>query len=209
MAAYVESAPWTTPRPATRSPSPPTRSPSDRVVGAHPLLRARAVGLGAVGRAPRPAPPPGAGTGPASATPGSDPAAQRTPVNTEAKLLMLTHAFEVWGVRAVRLQTDSRNERSRAAIARLGLQPRRRPPRRPAGTGRVGAALRGVLDDGRRVARRPSPPRGAPRPLTGRIDGARHGGPFLYARPMADFLLARRPARPRSGPTVGPVRRTA
>jgi RimJ/RimL family protein N-acetyltransferase len=48
------------------------------------------------------------------------PAAQRTPVNTEAKLLMLTHAFEVWGVRAVRLQTDSRNERSRAAIARLG-----------------------------------------------------------------------------------------
>jgi N-acetyltransferase len=48
------------------------------------------------------------------------PAAQRTPVNTEAKLLMLGHAFDVWGVRAVRLQTDSRNERSRAAIARLG-----------------------------------------------------------------------------------------
>jgi RimJ/RimL family protein N-acetyltransferase len=47
-------------------------------------------------------------------------AAQRSPVNTEAKLLMLTHAFEVWNVRAVRLQTDSRNERSRAAIARLG-----------------------------------------------------------------------------------------
>ena len=48
------------------------------------------------------------------------PAAQRTPVNTEAKLLMLGHAFESWGVRAVRLQTDSRNDRSRAAIARLG-----------------------------------------------------------------------------------------
>ncbi len=48
--------------------------------------------------------------------------AQRTPVNTEAKLLMLTHAFEVWGVRAVRLQTDSRNERSRAAIARIGCR---------------------------------------------------------------------------------------
>jgi len=48
------------------------------------------------------------------------PAAQRTPVNTEAKLLMLGHAFEAWGVRAVRLQTDSRNERSRAAIARIG-----------------------------------------------------------------------------------------
>jgi len=49
-----------------------------------------------------------------------DPAAQRTPVNTEAKLLMLDHAFDVWGVRAVRLWTDARNARSRNAIARLG-----------------------------------------------------------------------------------------
>jgi len=49
-----------------------------------------------------------------------DPAAQRTPVNTEAKLLMLDHAFTTWGVRAVRLQTDARNSRSRAAIERLG-----------------------------------------------------------------------------------------
>ncbi|HEY5109800.1 MAG TPA: GNAT family protein [Acidimicrobiales bacterium] len=48
------------------------------------------------------------------------PAAQRTPVNTEAKLLMLDHAFTRWGVRAVRLLTDARNERSRAAIARIG-----------------------------------------------------------------------------------------
>ena len=48
------------------------------------------------------------------------PAAQRTPVNTEAKLLMLDHAFTRWGVRAVRLQTDARNTRSRAAIARQG-----------------------------------------------------------------------------------------
>lgn len=49
-----------------------------------------------------------------------DPAAQRSPVNTEAKLLMLDHAFGAWGVRAVRLQTDARNARSRAAIERLG-----------------------------------------------------------------------------------------
>ena len=49
-----------------------------------------------------------------------DPAAQRTPVNTEAKLLMLDHAFATWGARAVRLQTDARNIRSRTAIARLG-----------------------------------------------------------------------------------------
>jgi N-acetyltransferase len=48
--------------------------------------------------------------------------AQRTPVNTEAKLLMLTHAFEVWGVQRVSLKTDARNERSRAAIERLGAR---------------------------------------------------------------------------------------
>jgi N-acetyltransferase len=46
--------------------------------------------------------------------------AQRTNVNTEAKLLMLTHAFEVWRVHRVALQTDVRNERSRAAIERIG-----------------------------------------------------------------------------------------
>ena len=49
-----------------------------------------------------------------------DPAVHRSPVNTEAKLLMMDHAFDVWGARAVRLQTDARNDRSRAAIARLG-----------------------------------------------------------------------------------------
>ncbi len=46
--------------------------------------------------------------------------AQRTVVNTEAKLLMLTHAFDVLGVHRVVFNTDSRNERSRAAIARIG-----------------------------------------------------------------------------------------
>jgi RimJ/RimL family protein N-acetyltransferase len=48
------------------------------------------------------------------------PAAQRTGVNTEAKLLMLTHAFEVWRVHRVSLMTDARNRRSRDAIVRLG-----------------------------------------------------------------------------------------
>jgi RimJ/RimL family protein N-acetyltransferase len=46
--------------------------------------------------------------------------AQRTHVNTEAKLLMLRHAFEQWGVRRVMLKTHERNARSRAAIERLG-----------------------------------------------------------------------------------------
>ena len=48
--------------------------------------------------------------------------AQRTPVNTEAKLLMMTHAFEVWEVHRVALQTDVRNKRSWAAIERIGGQ---------------------------------------------------------------------------------------
>jgi N-acetyltransferase len=46
----------------------------------------------------------------------------RTPVNTEAKLLMLRHAFEVEKAHRVQLQTDLRNVRSQTAIARLGAQ---------------------------------------------------------------------------------------
>ena len=44
----------------------------------------------------------------------------RTAANTEAKMLMLTHAFEAWQVLRVCLHTDIRNERSRAAIERIG-----------------------------------------------------------------------------------------
>ena len=46
--------------------------------------------------------------------------AQRTGCNTEAKLLMLGHAFDAWGVLRVTLKTDSRNTRSREAIERIG-----------------------------------------------------------------------------------------
>jgi RimJ/RimL family protein N-acetyltransferase len=46
--------------------------------------------------------------------------AQRSHVNSAAKLLMLTHAFEAWRVRRVTLKTDARNLRSRAAIERIG-----------------------------------------------------------------------------------------
>lgn len=46
--------------------------------------------------------------------------AQRTPVNTEAKLLMMTHAFDVWAVQRLDLKSDARNERSRRAMERLG-----------------------------------------------------------------------------------------
>ena len=44
----------------------------------------------------------------------------RTASNTEAKLLMLTHAFEVWHVLRVCFHTDARNQRSRAAFERIG-----------------------------------------------------------------------------------------
>ncbi len=44
----------------------------------------------------------------------------RTAANTEAKLLMLTHAFEAWQVLRVCFHTDARNERSRAALERIG-----------------------------------------------------------------------------------------
>ncbi|TME97687.1 MAG: GNAT family N-acetyltransferase [Chloroflexi bacterium] len=45
---------------------------------------------------------------------------RRTATNTECKLLLLTHAFDTLGAKRVWLQTDKRNERSQAAIARLG-----------------------------------------------------------------------------------------
>jgi RimJ/RimL family protein N-acetyltransferase len=48
--------------------------------------------------------------------------AQRTRCNTEAKYLMLTHAFDVWEVHRVALKTDERNSRSRRAIERLGAR---------------------------------------------------------------------------------------
>jgi len=47
---------------------------------------------------------------------------QRTRANTEAKNLMLCHAFETWGAIRVELKTDSLNARSRAAILRLGAK---------------------------------------------------------------------------------------
>jgi len=47
---------------------------------------------------------------------------QRTALNTEAKYLMMKHAFETLGVRRVEFKTDARNERSRAAIHRIGAK---------------------------------------------------------------------------------------
>lgn len=48
--------------------------------------------------------------------------AQRTPLNTQAKRLLLGHAFEVMGCAVVEFRTHSFNHASRAAIERLGAQ---------------------------------------------------------------------------------------
>ena len=48
--------------------------------------------------------------------------AQRTAINSEAKLLMLCHAFDAWKVQRVTLKTDARNLKSRHAIQRLGAK---------------------------------------------------------------------------------------
>jgi RimJ/RimL family protein N-acetyltransferase len=48
--------------------------------------------------------------------------AQRTAINTEAKLLMLRHAFDTWETERITFKTDARNTRSRAAIERVGAQ---------------------------------------------------------------------------------------
>jgi N-acetyltransferase len=50
------------------------------------------------------------------------PAWQRTAVNTEAKYLMLRHAFEVWQCFRVELKTDAMNQKSRNAILRIGAK---------------------------------------------------------------------------------------
>ncbi|MGX1541339.1 GNAT family N-acetyltransferase [Streptomyces adustus] len=63
----------------------------------------------------------------------------RTAVNTESKLLLLTHAFEDLGMGRVQLKTDHLNHRSQAAIARIGARREgvlRRHRRRPDGTWR-------------------------------------------------------------------------
>ena len=48
--------------------------------------------------------------------------AQRTSVNTETKFLLLTHAFEVMNMVRVQFMTDELNEKSRAAILRIGAR---------------------------------------------------------------------------------------
>ncbi|MFD8752494.1 GNAT family N-acetyltransferase [Kitasatospora sp. NPDC059577] len=74
----------------------------------------------------------------------------RTAVNTEAKLLLLTHAFEELGMGRVFWKTDVLNERSRTAIRRLGAQfegVHRRDRLRPDGTWRDSAYFAMLADE--------------------------------------------------------------
>lgn len=48
------------------------------------------------------------------------PSVWRTAINTNCKLLLLTHCFEVIGLKRVQIKTDAENERSRQAITRIG-----------------------------------------------------------------------------------------
>jgi N-acetyltransferase len=51
-----------------------------------------------------------------------NPSALHSPIDTESKLLLMTHAFETWGAERVQIRTDSRNDRSRRALLRIGMQ---------------------------------------------------------------------------------------
>lgn len=79
--------------------------------------------------------------------------AQRSRINSEAKFLLLSHAFDVWRVQRVALCTDARNERSRAAIERIGAQfegilRHHRPSAVPAERGRMrNTAMFAITDD--------------------------------------------------------------
>jgi len=78
--------------------------------------------------------------------------AQRTPINTEAKLLLLGQAFDAWEVRRVAICTDARNTQSREAIVRLGatlegILRNHRPSVAPDETGRLrNSALYSIID---------------------------------------------------------------
>jgi N-acetyltransferase len=76
--------------------------------------------------------------------------AWRTAVNTEAKLLLLTHAFEDLGMGRLVWQTDNLNTRSQDAIARLGARREgvhRRAKRRPDGTWRDSVLYSLLVDE--------------------------------------------------------------
>ncbi|MQY11503.1 hypothetical protein SRB5_16220 [Streptomyces sp. RB5] len=97
----------------------------------------------------------------------------RSAVNTETKVLLLTHAFEDLGMGRVQLKTDHRNERSQAAIARLGARREgvlRRHRRRPDGTWRDSVYFSLLADEWPAAKERLTSPR-HPKPAEGDPQG--------------------------------------
>ena len=78
----------------------------------------------------------------------------RTGVNTEAKLLLLSRAFDELGAVRVVWHTDIRNDRSQRGHRAARRDPGGRAARAPAAPGRLLAGHRAVRDDRRRVAER-------------------------------------------------------
>ena len=89
------------------------------------------------------------------------PAAWGSGANTEAKLLLLTHAFEGLGCLRVEFKTDARNERVARGAGRDPGHLRGRVPQAHAGQGRRAARLGLVQRDRRRLAGREGGARGA------------------------------------------------
>lgn len=109
--------------------------------------------------------------------------AQRTAINSEAKLLMLDWAFGVWRVRRVTLKTDARNARSRTAMERLGAKPEGvLRAHLPAWDGGVrDTAMYSILPDEwpalrERLVRRLGRPVPSPDPATAHPPSEREGG---------------------------------
>ena len=91
-----------------------------------------------------------------------DPTARGSGANSEAKLLMLEHAFERLGAMRVEFKTDALNARSRAALAGIGATFEGIFRRHLLMAERAGARLRLVRDHRRGLAGCPRAPPGAP-----------------------------------------------
>ena len=90
------------------------------------------------------------------------PQAIRTAANTEAKLLMLRHAFDTWDVQRVCFHTDVRNERSRNALLGIGARFEGVLRAHRLSADAEAARLGALLDPRHRVARRARVPAASP-----------------------------------------------
>ena len=123
------------------------------------------------------------------------PAAQRTPVNTECKYLLLRHCFETLGCLRVELK-DGRPQHELAARDRADRRAARgRVPEAPTRAARLPARFGVLQRDRRRVARRKGEPGAHARALTARSLACATRGATLAACPTPSPCASRRPRR--------------